>query len=62
LILTLSSIMNAPFWKYRDTVCVNRLKAVFEASLKLEREDCIMSLATATSRFCECGFDSNCPR
>jgi hypothetical protein len=41
---------------------VNRLKAVFEASLKLEREDCIKSLATAASRCCECGFDSNCPR
>jgi hypothetical protein len=30
--------MNAPFWKYCDTVCVSRLKAVFEPSLKLERE------------------------
>jgi hypothetical protein len=30
--------MNAPFWKYCDTVCASRLKAVFEPLLKLERE------------------------
>jgi hypothetical protein len=45
-----------PSWNYSGTFCASGLKAVFEPSLKLEREGCVMSPAAAVPRFCECGL------